>query len=144
MMAKKTNTTVYAVALALFLGGLGYLIFSGLTQDSVYFLNVSEALAMESGEVRQARLFGKVSPDGLVLDADNLGASFDLIDKMDPTKTMRVEYRGALPDTFKEDVEVIVEGGLDPAASVFKARTLVTKCPSKYEEESREMEQRKG
>lgn len=143
-MAKKTNTTVYAVALALFLGGLGYLIFSGLTQDSVYFLNVSEALAMESGEVRQARLFGKVSPDGLVLDADNLGASFDLVDKMDPTKTMRVEYRGALPDTFKKDVEVIVEGGLDPAASVFRARTLVTKCPSKYEEESRAMEQRKG
>ncbi|WP_285907491.1 cytochrome c maturation protein CcmE [Pseudodesulfovibrio pelocollis] len=143
-MAKKTNKTVYAVALTLFLGGLGYLIFSGLSQDSVYFLNVSEALAVEPGEVRQARLFGKVSPEGLVLDPDNLGTSFTLIDKMDPTKTMRVQYRGALPDTFKEDVEVILEGGLDPSASVFTARTLVTKCPSKYEEESRQMEQSKG
>jgi len=143
-MAKKTNKAVYAVALTLFLGGLGYLIFSGLSQDSVYFLNVSEALAMEPGEVRQARLFGKVAAEGLVLDPDNLGASFTLLDKMDPTKTMRVQYRGALPDTFKEDVEVILEGGFDPAATVFTARTLVTKCPSKYEEESRQMEQAKG
>jgi cytochrome c-type biogenesis protein CcmE len=143
-MAKKTNKTVYVVALTLFLGGLGYLIFSGLSQDSVYFLNVSEALAVEPGEVRQARLFGKVSPEGLVLDKDNLGASFNLIDKMDPGKTLRVQYRGALPDTFKEDVEVIVEGGLDPSAAVFTARTLVTKCPSKYEEESRQMEQGKS
>lgn len=143
-MAKKNNTAIYAVALALFLGGLGYLIFSGLTEDSVYFLNVSEALAEDTTQIKQARLFGKVSPRNLVIDEGKLGASFDLIDKMESSKSLRVEFKGALPDTFKDDVEVIVEGSFTPDGQVFKARTLVTKCPSKYEEQSKEMEQQKG
>lgn len=143
-MAKKNNTAIYAVALVLFLGGLGYLIFSGLTEDSVYFLNVSEALAEDTTQIKQARLFGKVSPRNLVIDEGKLGASFDLIDKMESRKSLRVEFKGALPDTFKDDVEVIVEGSFSPDGQVFKARTLVTKCPSKYEEQSKEMEQQKG
>ena len=143
-MAKSSNKIVYAVALSLFLGGLGYLIFSGLTEDSVYFLNVSEALAADRTEIRQARLFGKVSPQNLVVGEGKLGASFDLMDKVEAQKMLRVEFKGALPDTFKEDVEVIVEGSFSSDGSVFKAKTLVTKCPSKYEEQSKEMEQQKG
>ncbi|WP_319468235.1 cytochrome c maturation protein CcmE [uncultured Pseudodesulfovibrio sp.] len=143
-MAKSSNKAVYAVALLLFLGGLGYLVFSGLTEDSVYFLNVSEALDMDRAEIKQARLFGKVSPAGLVIAEGKLGASFDLIDKLDGQKKLRVDFKGALPDTFKEDVEVIVEGSFTPDGEVFKARTLVTKCPSKYEEQSKEMEAAKS
>lgn len=143
-MAKKNNTAVYAVALVLFMGGLGYLIFSGLTQDSVYFLNVAEALAEDRTQIRSARLFGKVSPENLDIVDGKLGASFDLIDKMEDGKSLRVDFKGALPDTFKEDVEVIVEGGFTPDGNTFVAKTLVTKCPSKYEEQSREMEKQKG
>lgn len=143
-MAKSSNKTVYAVALALFLGGLGYLIFSGLTEDSVYFLNVSEALAEDRTQIKQARLFGKVSPENLVIVDGKLGAAFDLVDKVEAGKKLRVEFKGALPDTFKDDVEVIVEGAFSPDGQVFVARTLVTKCPSKYEEQSKEMEKNKG
>ena len=142
-MAKSSNKAIYAVALFLFLGGLGYLIFSGLTEDSVYFLNVSEALAQDRAQVGNARLFGKVSPANLSIADGKLGASFDLIDKMEAGKHLRVDFKGALPDTFKEDVEVIVEGRFSPDGQVFVARTLVTKCPSKYEEQSRQMEQSK-
>lgn len=143
-MAKSSNKAVYAVALLLFLGGLGYLIFSGLTEDSVYFLNVSEALKEDRTQIKQARLFGKVSPDNLVIEEGKVGASFDLVDKMEPGQSLRVEFKGALPDTFKDDVEVIVEGSFTPDGNVFKAKTLVTKCPSKYEEESKKLEQGKG
>jgi len=143
-MAKKNNAAVYAVALVLFLSGLGYLIFSGLTEDSVYFLNVSEALAEDRTQIKNARLFGKVSPENLVIVDGKLGASFDLIDKMEPGKSLRVDFKGALPDTFKDDVEVIVEGTFTPDGNLFKARTLVTKCPSKYEEQSQDMEKMKS
>lgn len=143
-MAKSNNKAVYAVALTLFLGGLGYLIFSGLTEDSVYFLNVSEALAEDRTQIKNARLFGKVSPQNLVIAEGKLGASFDLIDKMEEGKSLRVDFKGALPDTFKEDVEVIVEGSFSPDGQSFKARTLVTKCPSKYEEQSKDMEKSKS
>ena len=143
-MAKSSNKIIYAVALTLFLGGLGYLVFSGLTQDSVYFLNVTEALAQDRTQIGNARLFGKVSHENLEVADGKLGANFDLIDKLEADKTLRVEYKGALPDTFKEDVEVIVEGRFSPDGQVFVAKTLVTKCPSKYEEQSKQMEQQKG
>jgi len=139
-MAKTYGKGIYLAALLLFRGGVGYLLFSGLSQDGVYFLNVSEALAMEPAKLAQCRLFGKVSPDDLTRTSDNLGVDFLLADKMHGEKTLRVSYRGAVPETFKPDVEVIVEGGLDPATGVFQATSLVTKCPSKYEEKSREME----
>ena len=51
-MAKKKNTPMYLVALALFLGGLGYLLYSGLGENTAYFLNVSEALAMPQVQQR--------------------------------------------------------------------------------------------
>lgn len=142
-MAKRSSKAIYAVALCLFLGGLGYLIFSGLTEDSVYFLDVSKALTQDPAAMGNARLFGKVSPDNLVIGDGKLGASFDLVDKMQADKRLRVTFKGGLPDTFKENVEVIVEGKFAPDGKVFVARTLVTKCPSKYKEKSREMDQAK-
>jgi len=143
-MAKSSNKAVYAVALLLFLAGLGYLIFSGLTEDSVYFLNVSEVLEMDRSELKQARLFGRVSPENLEIIEGKLGANFDLGDKMEPSRSLRVEFQGALPDTFKGDADVIVEGSFNRDGTVFRARTLVTKCPSKYEEQSREMDETKS
>jgi cytochrome c-type biogenesis protein CcmE len=137
MMSAGRNKSVYIAALVLFLGGLGWLIFSGLGENSVYFLNVGEALAMKPGELAQARLFGSVSGDGLTMAQGGLGVRFALQDKDDPSKVMAVAYSGAVPDTFKPGVEVIVEGGMDASQGVFKASTLMTKCPSKYQKQNR-------
>ncbi|MDD4951444.1 MAG: cytochrome c maturation protein CcmE [Desulfovibrionaceae bacterium] len=137
-MDKRGGKGVYLAALVLFLGGLGYLIYTGLTQDSVYFLNVSEALAMDPAELRQARLFGRVSGQGLERRDGVLGVSFDLVDKDNGSQSIRVEYKGAVPDTFMPGAEVIVEGSFSPADRTFGASTLITKCPSKYEKMSRE------
>lgn len=143
-MTKKSNKNVYMVAMLLFLSGLGYLLWSGISEDSTYFLNVSEALALEGEKFDKARLFGKVSPQHLERTSGALGVDFDLVDKMDEVNTIRVSYKGAVPDTFKEGVEVIVEGRYDPALNTFLAKSLVTKCPSKYREQSDEMEKQKG
>ncbi|TIH20085.1 cytochrome c maturation protein CcmE [Marinifilum sp. JC120] len=137
-MAKKGGKGVYFAALILFLGGLGYLIYSGISQDSVYFLNVSEAVAMDEAELGQARLFGKVAPQNIESKAGGLGVSFDLSDQEAGSQTIRVDYSGAVPDTFKEGVEVIVEGTFVGGNKLFKATSLITKCPSKYEKENRE------
>ena len=48
------------------------------------------------------------------------------------TARMVVEYRDALPDTFTDDVEVVLEGRMD-AAGAFQATTVLTKCGSRYE-----------
>ncbi len=43
-----------------------------------------------------------------------------------------VTYEGTVPDTFKDNAEVIVTGQLD-ADGVFRGEELTAKCPSKYE-----------
>jgi cytochrome c-type biogenesis protein CcmE len=137
-MRKNGSKGVYVAALVLFLGGLGYLVVSGLGENSSYFLNVSEAMAMEPGRLSKVRLFGTVAAEGLSSPAGGLGVTFKLEDKDNTAKTLWVDYRGAVPDTFKPGAEVIVEGGFDAARGVFGANTLMTKCPSKYEKQNRE------
>jgi cytochrome c-type biogenesis protein CcmE len=46
--------------------------------------------------------------------------------------TYPVVYRGLAPDTFTDDVEVVVEGRLQPDGT-FRATTLLAKCGSRYE-----------
>jgi cytochrome c-type biogenesis protein CcmE len=133
----KSNKSVYLIALLLFLAGFGWLVFSGLSQNSVYFLNVSEALAMEPTKLSSARLFGTVDQRELDVHKGAPGVTFRLLDKDDAAKAIVVDYKGAVPDTFKPGVEVIVEGGMT-APHRFGAATLMTKCPSKYQKENRE------
>lgn len=136
-MAKKNSKSVYIAALLLFVGGVGYLLFSGFSENSVYFLNVSEALAMPAEKVSSVRLFGTVKAEGLEQLENGPGVSFLIEDKDNPALEMRIRYKGAVPDTFKPGVEVIVEGGMSPDGKLFAAKTLMTKCPSKYQKENR-------
>ena len=136
-MARKKNTSMYIAALLLFLGGMGYLVYSGFSENSVYFLNVGEALAAPQEKLKAARLFGTVAEQDLTPAEQGPGVTFRLVDKEQPGQTMMVRYRGAVPDTFKPGVEVIVEGGMGGDGQ-FAAKTLMTKCPSKYEKENRQ------
>lgn len=136
-MARKKNTSMYLAAAVLFLGGIGYLLYSGFSENSVYFLNVSEALAAPQDKLKAARLFGTVAEQDMTPSAQGLGVTFRMMDTEQQGKTMMVVYRGAVPDTFKPGAEVIVEGGMG-VDGVFAAKTLMTKCPSKYEKENRQ------
>ena len=157
---KKKNKSPYLVALTLFLLGIGYIVVSGISENSVYFLNVSEALAMPSEELKAARLFGTVknrraafsSSDGMAKasrlfgtvknseiyeEGRGVAVRFMLEDQTDKQQLLPVVYLGSVPDTFKDGAEVIVEGGYATTDNHFKAKTLMTKCPSKYEKENR-------
>jgi len=136
-MAGSGKKSIVVAIVVLFLGGLGWLVYSGLNEGSVYFLNVREALAAPAGELTKARLFGTVGAGDVTKAPGGLGVNFSLVDKDDPSKTIFVTYKGAVPDTFKPGVEVIVEGGIKPGQDSFAATTLMTKCPSKYQKENR-------
>lgn len=126
----KKNLRIYLVAFLLFAGGIGYLCFTGLSENSVYFLNVAEAHAMTPDKLKQARLFGVVSPSNM--DKAINAVSFHLLDKDDHQLAIPVTYSGLVPDTFKAGAEVIVEGTMGQSGQ-FSAKTLMTKCPSKYQ-----------
>lgn len=138
-MAAKNSKSMYLVVLLLFVGGVGYLLFSGLSQNSVYFVDVAEAMEMTPEKLGSARLFGTVKAEGItrLSTEERQGVRFFLVDQHDKEKAMTVEFYGAVPDTFKAGAEVIVEGAYTPDGAQFAARTLMTKCPSKYQKENR-------
>jgi len=135
-MPRKNQKKMYIAAFALFLSGVGYLMYAGLTENSVYFLNVSEALSAPQEKLAAVRLFGTVAERDLAPLNGAPGVHFRLEDKNNKAQTIIVRYKGAAPAAFKPGAEVIVEGDME-SGGVFNAKTLMTKCPSKYQKENR-------
>jgi cytochrome c-type biogenesis protein CcmE len=135
-MSRGKNTPLYLIAFLLFLGGTGYLCYSGFSENSIYFLNVAEARAASPDKLANVRLFGTVAMEGMEQHAGGPGIVFRLEDKDNAAQTILVSYTGAVPDAFKPGAEVIVEGGISRDGR-FTAKTLMTKCPSKYQKENR-------
>jgi len=51
-------------------------------------------------------------------------------------KIVQAYYNGILPDTFKEDSEVVLKGTLGPDGFHINPDGVIAKCPSKYEAKS--------
>ena len=79
---------------------------------------------------------GRVTLGGIVVgrpagNAHEGGLRFRLRDRAG-TATVAVVYRGSVPDLFRRNREIAVDGTLRNGVFVAVPDTLVTKCPSKY------------
>lgn len=119
---------MFAAGAALMIA-VGFLAVAGVREGWVYYLQVDQFLASPEHHDKRVRLHGSVGEANLVSRPAELTASFDLLGE---TGRIRVDYHGVVPDLFKIDVDVVVEGQLNEAG-VFQADTLMTKCASKYE-----------
>ncbi len=131
-MKRNNQKFLYVLAVFLLLGGAGVLFFSAASQNAVYFLNVAEARVLPDRYVKQIRLFGEVARHDLREGTARLGVKFTLQDKDQKDLLVHVVYTGAVPDTFKTGIEVILEGRFDRETDSFVASSMMTKCPSKY------------
>lgn len=77
------------------------------------------------------RLTGKVVP-GSIRDVPG-GKVFRLRDHQGPAQ-ITVRYPGAVPDTFRDNRQIILEGRRRGGEFVGDRDTLSTKCPSKFVE----------
>jgi len=57
---------------------------------------------------------------------------FQVQDIENPDVSFPVIYQDVLPDTFTDEIEVVLEGRFGDDG-VFRAKTLLTKCGSRYE-----------
>ncbi len=108
---------------------VGFLAVAGIQEGWVYYLQVDQFLESPEHHDKRVRLHGSVGDANFASRAVDLTASFDLLGE---TGRIRVDYHGVVPDLFKIDVDVVVEGQLNEDG-VFQADTLMTKCASKYE-----------
>jgi cytochrome c-type biogenesis protein CcmE len=110
-------------------GGLGYFTFQAMQSSWSYYYSVDEFSANISDMNNYSlRIAGKVKTGSVNRDLQKMNLTFILAG----TKAeIPVLYEGTVPDNFAEDIEVVVEGRLDENKA-FKAKTLMTKCESKY------------
>jgi cytochrome c-type biogenesis protein CcmE len=116
-----------ALIVVLVLAAVVILVVRAQHSGVVYYYTVSELLAPNAAaRPRSLRVTGKVVP-GTVSVAGRV-LQFRV---SDGKSSLPVRYDQTLPGTFTDSSEVVLEGRLD-SVSVFRASTLLTKCPSKY------------
>lgn len=123
----------FLIAIALIVGAVCYLMFSGANDSMVYYYTVSELQAKAPQlEGKGVRVSAHVIPGSIVQQPGSKSVHFQIEDKGSQVK-LPVQYAGIIPDTFKDNAEVVVEGRYDRTTGVFHANTLLAKCPSKYQ-----------
>ncbi len=121
---RKIRLFVALGAAVLLAGGL---MFTSFTADTPA-TTPSQLLAQKgSGDYK---LTGKVV-DGSVNRQGNT-MTFAIRDRTGST-SVPVAYEGLVPDPFRDGREVIVDGKLEGGRFVAERDSLVTKCPSKFE-----------
>ncbi len=120
-MTAPRRADTLAVVLA---GGLVYTSFNADTPATT----PSQLLASSGGG--DYKLTGKVVDGSVKREGDQM--TFAICDRAGTT-SVPVTYKGVVPDPFRDGREVIVDGRLEDGRFVAERDSLVTKCPSKFE-----------
>lgn len=108
-----------------------FIVYNGLKGTSLYYLTVSEFTKYKFKFNEEGlRISGKVLKGSIKQGENPLEIRFVIFDKETEDK-LDVNYKGIIPDTFKDDSDVLIEGVYKN--NIFNATTIFTKCPSKYE-----------
>ncbi|MCC6225465.1 MAG: cytochrome c maturation protein CcmE [Microthrixaceae bacterium] len=118
------------IALIVVVGGLGFVLFEGLNNATVYFYNVDEAVAKrdELGTSR-FRIQGNVVP-GTVEDSGST-MEFDLKYR---DAVLHVAHRGDVPDLFKPSIPVVLEGTFAEDGREYRSDRMLLRHDSSYDE----------
>ena len=118
---------------AVVLGTAGYLMASSISETAQYYLTPVELatrVASDPGFVETGVKVGaRVVPGSIKRSAGGREVAFNMTDG---TRSYPVVYRGLIPDTFTDSVDVVVEGRLGRDGT-FRATVLLAKCASRYE-----------
>ena len=137
-MKASPQTLRIGIAVAVIVGTIGWLAYTGYSSSRSYYVKVSELYAMgDVAHARNLRVDGFVVPGSIERNGAHADFVIDEYESHMPNaasgRTLKVSYKGSEPppDTFKDDSEAVADGtyGRD---GVFHATTLQAKCASKY------------
>jgi cytochrome c-type biogenesis protein CcmE len=128
MKQKTIRIGITSVVLVLALAGLMY---STLSEGTEYYKHVDE-VAVNPGpwHGKNLQLHGFVVPNSILRRRDTLEYRFKIHSK---GAVIDASYVGIVPDTFKDDSEVVLKGRLEADGFHVAPNGVMAKCPSKYE-----------
>lgn len=122
---KRLSLVVGAVAVV----GVGlYLMLSAFNDNLVFFYSPMQVAAKEAPQGRNFRMGGMVETGSVKRLADGVTVSFRITDT---AASVNTEYKGILPDLFKEGQGVVAQGKLDDRG-VFVASEVLAKHDENY------------
>jgi cytochrome c-type biogenesis protein CcmE len=124
-----------SVVLVLAFAGL---LWSTLQEGAEYYKNVDEVMTnRQAWEGKKLQLHGYVVPGSILRKRDSLEYRFKVRStparSSDEAVIVDAAYSGVVPDTFKDEAEVVLKGRLDGATFLTEPNGVMAKCPSKYE-----------
>lgn len=123
------NLKVALTGLVFFLFA-GFVVVQGVRKTWVYYYTPAELMSRASQvDGRVVKTSGTVVPGTVA--REGLEVRFAMAEE---GETLRVTYRGPLPDAFTDEVPVVVEGTFHASDRRVDATSLMTKCPSRYQE----------
>ena len=108
------------------LGVAAALVLAAFEKNLVFFFTPSQVAAHEAPQGRSFRIGGMVVPGSLKREGVNVEFTVT-----DTAKSMRVTYRGQLPDLFREGKGVVAQGQLG-ADGMFRANEVLAKHDENY------------
>jgi cytochrome c-type biogenesis protein CcmE len=127
--------TKFAIGGLLVLSTATYLMASSISETAVYYLTPNELSAKVAKDPSfygtGVKVGGRVVRGTIQREPGGRLVRFVVTDSSGSSR-IPVVYRGIAPDTFTDDVDVVVEGRLGEDGT-FQATTLLAKCASRYE-----------
>jgi len=125
MSAKAMKIAVTCLVLA---GALGGLMYTTLSEGTEYYIHVDEVMKDQAAwRNKKLQLHGFVQD--LRQRPDSLDYKFHVRFN---GQVIEARYTGVVPDTFKNDSEVVLKGQLHPDGFKVEPNGVMAKCPSKY------------
>jgi cytochrome c-type biogenesis protein CcmE len=116
---------------AVLVAAFGGLLYSALSEGTAYYKHVDEVMAdPEAWHGKSLQLHGFVVPKSIRRKPNSLDWRFEVQSK---GHVVRASYNGVVPDTFKDEAEVVLKGRLSSEGFHVAPDGVMAKCPSKYE-----------
>ena len=137
-MKNSKNSLRIGIAVAIIVGTIGWLAYSGYGSSKSYYVTIAELGGMgDKAYKSNLRVEGFVQPGSIEQEGPHVTFMLNEFESHSPKaasgRLLKVVYKGSEPppDTFKDDAQALAMGtyGHD---GVFHASELQAKCASKY------------
>lgn len=128
MKHKAVKFGLTGLVLAMAFGGLLY---TTLAEGTEYYKHVDEVMGQPADWYgKKLQLHGYIVPQSVFVNKQTLEYRFKVHSN---GKLVDARYTGVVPDTFKDDAEVVLKGTLAADGFFVAPNGVMAKCPSKYE-----------
>jgi len=127
-MTPRRKRLLAVVAILVGVGAATALAMRAFDDNLLYFYNPTQVLAGDAPQGRTFRIGGMVENGSVKRQPDGVTVRFVVTDT---AKSIPVEFRGALPDLFREGKGVVAQGRVG-ADGVFRAAEVLAKHDENY------------